>query len=145
MSTFGKRVTELRKEKNLTQKALGEVVGVTKNTVSVWERDVRKPEFDTLTELCSFFNVNMSYLLGEDVERTADSGSPLDDETAALFVLDDLVEESEPYVKKLMQLSHEARLMVHASIDAAYKYERSIGELYRKGKNVKLTIVREED
>jgi hypothetical protein len=44
-----------------------------------------------------------------------------------------------------MQLSHEARLMIHASIDAAYKYERSIGELYRKGKNVKLTVMKDEE
>lgn len=145
MSTFGKRVTELRKEKNLTQKALGEIVGVTKNTVSTWERDLRMPEFETLNALCSFFGVNTAYLLGEDVERKEDSGSPLDDETAALYALDDLAEESEPYVKKLMQLSHEARLMIHASIDAAYKYERSIGELYRKGKNVKLTVMKDEE
>jgi transcriptional regulator with XRE-family HTH domain len=99
VSTFGKRVTELRKEKNLTQKALGEIVGVTKNTVSTWERDLRMPEFETLNALCSFFGVNTAYLLGEYVERKEDSGSPLDDETAALYVLDDLAEESEPYVK----------------------------------------------
>ena len=99
VSTFGKRVTELRKEKNLTQKALGEIVGVTKNTVSTWERDLRMPEFETLNALCSFFGVNTAYLLGENVERKEDSGSPLDDETAALYVLDDLAEESEPYVK----------------------------------------------
>ena len=69
MASFGRRVTELRKEKGLTQAALAEAVGVSKNTVSVWERDVRKPEFDTLTDLCGFFNVNMSYLIGEEVAR----------------------------------------------------------------------------
>lgn len=73
LSTFGKRVTELRKEKNLTQKALGEIVGVTKNTVSTWERDLRMPEFETLNALCSFFGVNTAYLLGENVEREEDS------------------------------------------------------------------------
>ena len=97
MTSFGKRVTELRKRRLLTQKALAEELGVTKNTVSAWERDVRKPDYETLTKLCAYFNVNMSYLLGEDKENP-------DDETAARWALEDLIEVSEPIIQIYMQL-----------------------------------------
>ena len=144
MASFGRRVTELRKEKGLTQAALAEAVGVSKNTVSVWERDVRKPEFDTLTDLCSFFNVNMSYLIGEEVARAEAPGAVPDDETAALWALYDLVEESEPIIKKYMQLGNEARSMINAAINTAYKYERENGELYKDGRMIRLKIARDE-
>lgn len=145
MSTFGKRLTELRKEKGLTQKGLAEELSITKNTISVWERDARKPEFETLTNLCSFFDVNMSYLLGEEVERTGASPDRADDETTARWALEDVVEDAEPFIKKYMQLGDEARQMINAAISAAYKYERANDGLFPMGKQVRLMIDREED
>jgi transcriptional regulator with XRE-family HTH domain len=145
MSSFGKRVTELRKERLLTQKALAEELGVTKNTVSVWERDVRKPDFETLTKLCTFFNVNMSYLIGEDVARTEAPPERADDETAARWALEDLIEVSEPVIQMYMQLTDEARLMINSSIIAAYKFEKAHDYLFPMGEQVRLMMVKDED
>ena len=133
MTSFGKRVTELRKRRTLTQKALAEELGVTKNTVSAWERDVRKPDYETLAKLCSYFNVNMSYLLGEDKEQP-------DDETAARWALEDLVEVSEPLIQMYMQLSDEARLMINSSIVAAYDYEKARDGLFQMGEQVRIVV-----
>ena len=69
MPTLGKRLKELRREKGILQDDLARDIGVSKGTVSVWERDARKPEYDTLEQLCEYFQVNLGYLLGEDVDR----------------------------------------------------------------------------
>lgn len=37
--TLGERIASLRKEKGLSQEALGELVGVTRQAVSKWEAD----------------------------------------------------------------------------------------------------------
>ena len=146
MTSFGKRVTELRKRRTLTQKALAEELGVTKNTVSVWERDVRKPDLETLTKLCAYFNVNMSYLLGENNERTkTPTDEHPDDETAARWALEDLIEVSEPIIQMYMQLTDEARLMINSSVIAAYKFEKAHDCLFPMGEQVRLMLVKDED
>ena len=38
--TLGERIASLRKEKGLSQEALGELVGVTRQAVSKWEAEV---------------------------------------------------------------------------------------------------------
>lgn len=146
MSSFGKRVTELRKERLLTQKELAGELGVTKNTISVWERDVRKPDFETLTKLCAYFNVNMSYLLGENDERTeASTEERPDDETAARWALEDLIEVSEPIIQMYMQLTDEARLMINSSVMAAYEFEKAHDYLFPMGEQVRLMLVKDEE
>ena len=40
MKTIGERIAELRKEKGMTQEALGETIGVSAQTVSKWENGV---------------------------------------------------------------------------------------------------------
>ena len=43
MATFGERLKELREERGLTQPELAEALGVTTNTIFVWEKLKRKP------------------------------------------------------------------------------------------------------
>ncbi len=145
MSSFGKRITELRKERHLTQKELSEELGVSKNTVSVWERDVRKSDFETLSKLCTYFNVNMSYLLGENDERTEALPDDVpDDESAAHWALEDVIEDAEPFIRKYIQLTNEARQIINASIMAAYKFERAHDYLFPMENQVRLMLVKEE-
>lgn len=65
MASFNKRLLELRKQHELTQYELAESIGVNKQTISQYERGVRRPDFDTLCSLCDFFNVSSDYLLGK--------------------------------------------------------------------------------
>ena len=52
MATFGERIRELRKLQDMKQSELADILHVSKYTVSVWERDIRKPEFSTLETIC---------------------------------------------------------------------------------------------
>lgn len=65
MATFTERLRELRTQNNFSQQDLADKIGVTKQTISQYERGVRKPDMDTLTALCDIFNVSSDYLMGK--------------------------------------------------------------------------------
>ena len=44
--TFGDKLTKLRKQKNLTQEQLADMLGVSRQSVSKWESDTAYPETD---------------------------------------------------------------------------------------------------
>lgn len=66
---FHARVKELRKEKGITQSQFALEIGVTKGTVSTWERGARKPEPHTVQAMADYFNVSVPYLLGYSDNR----------------------------------------------------------------------------
>ena len=61
---MGERLKELRKERNLTQKQVAEVIGITIKGYNFYELGLREPPIDTLKKLCLFFNVSSDYLIG---------------------------------------------------------------------------------
>ena len=61
---FGARLKELRLETGLSQRQLGEKLGVCNQTVSFWESGSREPDLDTLSEIAENFDVSVDYLLG---------------------------------------------------------------------------------
>lgn len=63
------RIKELRKEKGLTLKELGEKVGMRDNTLSQYENEKRNPQEKTWEKLADFFGVSTSYLMGLSSER----------------------------------------------------------------------------
>ena len=95
---YGDRIRTLRKNKGYSQEKLADMLGVTKQTVSQYERGVRKPDVHTIEALCDIFNVSSDYLLGmadrtirlvgEDdlakLDTSDESGYYYDPETAAL-------------------------------------------------------------
>lgn len=68
MSIFSENLRELRKEKNLTQKEIAELLYTTTPTYSHWENGYQEPNIETIVNICRLFNVSADYLLG--VEET---------------------------------------------------------------------------
>ena len=62
--TLGQRIQELRKGKGLSQEALGEALGVSRQAVSKWEGDNGIPELDKLIAMSRLFGVTVGELLG---------------------------------------------------------------------------------
>lgn len=71
MNTFGEKIKDLRKEKNVTQKEMAQALSVTVSTLSHWECDYQEPSFKDLAALAEYFDISTDYLLGvtEDDER----------------------------------------------------------------------------
>lgn len=65
-NVFGRRLKELRLEKGLSQRKLGEVFNVCNQTISFWESGAREPDLDTLVEISQYFEVNLDYLLEDN-------------------------------------------------------------------------------
>ena len=60
---FGKTLKMLREEKNISQRQLGEDLGVVNQTVSFWETGSREPDLDMLISIAKYFDVTIDFLL----------------------------------------------------------------------------------
>ena len=62
--TTGQRIAAKRKENNLSQEALGERLGVSRQSIYKWESDASLPEVEKLVALSRLFEVPVGWLLG---------------------------------------------------------------------------------
>lgn len=86
---FGSRLKELRIQSGLTQKQLGNQIGVSKSVISFYERNDRCPSPDTLIRLSSVFHISADYLLGIERTQVIDiSGLTPEDETVIRSIVD---------------------------------------------------------
>lgn len=60
---MGEFISELRKEHGLTQKQVGDMLGITDNSVSKWERGVNAPDIYYLAPLSEIFHVSIKEIL----------------------------------------------------------------------------------
>lgn len=72
--TFGEKLQRLRQQKGLSQDALSEMLGVTRQAVSKWERDETMPEVEKVLRISEIFEVSLDVLLKDtpQPERPAD-------------------------------------------------------------------------
>ena len=76
---IGKFISELRKEKSMTQDQLAEKLGVTDKSISRWENGKTMPDLSMLTILSRELNVEISELLNgrrmnkEELEKLRDT------------------------------------------------------------------------
>jgi transcriptional regulator with XRE-family HTH domain len=69
--TIGNRIKDLRKQKKLNQTELGEIIGVSLNTLYSIETGKSDISSEALLKLSDFFEVSTDYLLkGIETERT---------------------------------------------------------------------------
>ena len=61
---YGNRIAELREKRGWTQEELASTVGITRAALSHYEKNRRKPDFETLTLLADRFDVSIDYLIG---------------------------------------------------------------------------------
>lgn len=72
--TMGQRIAEQRKRIGLSQEALGDKMGVSRQAISKWEADGAVPEIDKLIALSKLYGVSVGWLLGveEQPEKQSD-------------------------------------------------------------------------
>lgn len=64
------RIKELREKNKISQADLAKYLGVTRQSISLYERGDREPKLETWQKLASFFGVSTIYLQGIDTEYT---------------------------------------------------------------------------
>lgn len=68
----GNKIAKYRKQKNMTQDELAEILFVTRQALSKWENGTSVPSTDTLLNLCKVFNVSFEEILCLDEEIEID-------------------------------------------------------------------------
>jgi transcriptional regulator with XRE-family HTH domain len=67
---FAQRLRELREEKQITQKSLAEILGLSsRSTIANYEQNDREPDYETLIKIAKYFEVSIDYLLGQTDKR----------------------------------------------------------------------------
>ena len=61
---IGNKIADLRKQKKLTQKELGDMIGVSYGAVSKWERCLNYPDIELLQPLANALDTSVSELMG---------------------------------------------------------------------------------
>jgi len=67
---LGEKIYKLRKEKGLSQEALAELVGTTRQAISKWENNQGYPETEKLLMLSNVFEVSIDFLLKDEKTET---------------------------------------------------------------------------
>ena len=98
--TTGQRIAQCRRQLNLSQEALGEKVGVSRQAISKWEADAALPDIDKLIALSRLFQVSVGWLLGVEAQPQPQPESPQLDEEL-LRKIEEVVRRYQPRKKPL--------------------------------------------
>ena len=68
---------KLRKGKELSLKQLGNYLGMSESTISLYENNKREPDIATLLKLADYFDVSVDYLLDRENKKEAPLPIPM--------------------------------------------------------------------
>ena len=94
-TAFGENLRSLRVARGLTQKELGERVGLSKAVVSKYENALGYPPLDMVITLAAFFAVTTDFLLGVKNQKTADVSGLTDGQLNAVLTVIDAFKHGE--------------------------------------------------
>ena len=135
MTNFAERLKQLRDAHGVSQQELAEYLNVNKQTISGYERGVRRPAGegaqDIYEKLADYFNVDVSYMMGlSDVSLKI--SDPCKD---ALSLPLDLAH-------KYSQLDENGKAIVKSTIESEYeKYNKYLADYERVSKLDKITAI----
>lgn len=64
MIIMGNKLKKLRNGKRLTQKQLGDMIGISISSISNYETGLRRPSYEVLIRYSQIFHVTTDYILG---------------------------------------------------------------------------------
>ena len=62
---LGKRITEVRKKRKLSQAALGQLIDTSGDMVGRYEREVITPSIDVVIKIAEALEISLDYLVGK--------------------------------------------------------------------------------
>lgn len=71
--SFSTKLLNLRKENDLSLEALGNILGISNQAVSLLEKGKRSPSFEVFFAIAEYFNVSTDWLLGRTDDSTCKS------------------------------------------------------------------------
>ena len=84
--SFGDNFKAMRKQRDMTQEAVAEALGVSSQAISKWETNVSCPDIQLLPGIADFFGVSVDRLLGHDNSKRDEMIDRVCAESADLIV-----------------------------------------------------------
>ena len=75
ITVLSRNLKILRKQKNLTQQQMANILNVSQQAYARYEKGDREPDLSTLIKLAEFFKISLDYLSGRYVEPTFNTQS----------------------------------------------------------------------
>ncbi|WP_052487503.1 helix-turn-helix domain-containing protein [Gordoniibacillus kamchatkensis] len=66
---YGNRIAQLRKQYGIPQYALAEKVNISRGSLSHYENNRRKPNYEIISRICKYFDVSIDYILGNEEQE----------------------------------------------------------------------------
>ena len=103
MQQVGINISKLRKLKGMTQMEMADMLGISFQAVSNWERGISMPDISKLGELASIFNVSIDEIL--DNKRTSEIAKNLIEKLPVSDIQMEEIKEIAPiYMKRKWKL-----------------------------------------
>lgn len=113
--TFSLRLARLRKKLGITQTHLGELLGVSRISISLWEKGTRVPKTEYIYMISNICDVSIDYLMGfSDTSKNND---------------DNL------YIKKILRdnkIINDENVLDREKLDFFLRYIETLNELHGK-------------
>lgn len=61
---FGKTLRKLRRDQDITQEELGRRIGISKQCIGTYERNLREPDLYSIVALADYFEISIDKLFG---------------------------------------------------------------------------------
>ncbi|MDD3122528.1 MAG: helix-turn-helix transcriptional regulator [Candidatus Izemoplasmatales bacterium] len=127
---IGNKLSDLRQQKGHTQESLAELLLVTHQAVSKWERGLSLPSVDNLCYLMEFYLVSIEEILCLDSPKTSDSIDELFKEHDRHFIVHETVQkriEGVTLEDILHKLSNEERMYaLYLLVSIKYKIDEKL-------------------
>ena len=83
-----KNLKQLRAEKGVSQRQLGEAIGTSQQSINKYENHEIEPDISTLISIAKYFNTSVEFLIGNtDIRRVIEATTAFDlnDDEAAII------------------------------------------------------------
>lgn len=84
---LGTKLKQLRSQRNISQVALANQLGVSKSVISSYENEIHLPPYDVLIQMARLFGVSTDYLLGASGNRTVNVDGLTDAQVEAVTMI----------------------------------------------------------
>ena len=67
--TFGQIIKKLRRDRDMTQEDLADILSISSQAISRWENDIAMPDISLFPTICNLFDVTSDELLGINIKK----------------------------------------------------------------------------
>lgn len=121
--TFGERLYELRKTKNISQEELAELLDVSRQSISKWENDKAYPEMTRLLFMSDYFDVSLDYLMrGTEKDENREDAAVIYKAKNMLLVWNNFVSNLSGRQRKLLTALYILLICVCVAVVVSFIY-----------------------